>query len=51
MKHINQTFGTNFVLSSHPDGHKTLLKLNKESEVRHLLNTIKPYVHDIPSMK
>src|SRR5690606_26890174 len=43
--------GTHFVVSKHPDGHKSLLKINKESEVRHFLNLIKPYVKNIPSMK
>lgn len=49
--HINKTFQTNFVVSGHPDGHKTLLKLNKESEVTHFLETINAYVKDIPSMQ
>lgn len=48
--HFNYTFGTNFVVSKHPDGHKSLLKLNKEKEVRHLLKIIEPYVKQIPSM-
>ena len=50
-KHLNKTFNTKFVVSSHPDGHKTLLKINKEEEVRHLLKVIEPYVKEIPSMK
>ena len=49
--HINKTFQTNFVVSGHPDSHKTLLKLNKESEITHFLETIKAYVKDIPSMQ
>jgi hypothetical protein len=49
--HLNKSFGTCFVISGHPDGHKSLLKINKESEVRHLLNTISPYVKDIPSVE
>ena len=49
--HLNLLFGTNFVVSSHPHGHKSLLKINKEKEVRHLLNTIAPYAKNIPSMK
>ncbi len=49
--HLNQTFKTNFVVSGHPDGHGSLLKLNKESEVTHFLNTINPQVKDITSMK
>lgn len=49
--YFNHTFGTHFVVSKHPDGHKSLLKINKESEVRHFLNLIKPYVKNIPSMK
>lgn len=49
--HLNDTFGTNFVVSRHPDGHKSLLKLNKEHEVRHLLNVIAPYAKGIPSVE
>lgn len=49
--YLNHTFGTHFVVSKHPDGHKSLLKINKESEVTYFLNLIKPYVKDIPSMK
>src|SRR5699024_7430631 len=49
--HLNRTFKTNFVVSGHPDGHKTLLKLNKESEVTHLLKTIHPYTKEVSSMK
>src|SRR5699024_5777695 len=49
--HLNRTFGIQFVVSSHPDGHRNLLKINKEKEVRNLLNVIKPYVKDIPSMR
>ena len=50
-EHLNQTFNTNFSISSHPDGNKSLLKLNKEIDVRYFLNLIKPYVQEIPSMK
>ncbi|MCM3711665.1 hypothetical protein [Sporosarcina luteola] len=49
--HLNNTFGTNFVVSGHPHGHKSLLKINKEREVIHLLNIIAPYVKNIPSME
>ncbi|KXH79729.1 hypothetical protein [Sporosarcina sp. HYO08] len=49
--HLNKTFGTNFVVSGHPHGHKSLLKINKEQDVRHLLNVIAPYVKCIPSME
>ncbi|WP_153722656.1 hypothetical protein [Sporosarcina cascadiensis] len=49
--HLNKTFGTSFVLSGHPDGHQSLLKLNKEQEVRHLLNMIGPYVKEIDCMR
>ncbi|MBY0223483.1 MULTISPECIES: hypothetical protein [Sporosarcina] len=49
--HLNKTFGTSFVLSGHPDGHQSLLKLNKEQEVRHLLYTIGPYVKEIDCMR
>lgn len=49
--HLNQTFNTNFSVSSHPDGNKSLLKLNKEIDVRYFLDLIKPYVQEIPSMK
>lgn len=49
--HLNKTFETNFVVSGHPHGHKSLLKLNKESEVRHLLNLVATYVIDMPSME
>lgn len=48
--HINTTFDTNFVVSGHPHGNKTLLKINKESEVRFFLNVINPYTSEIPSM-
>lgn len=48
--HLNQTFGTNFSVSSHPDGHKSLLKINKEKDVRRLLNKFSPYAAEIPSM-
>lgn len=49
--YLNHTFNVQFVVSGHPDGHRSLLKINKEWEVSHFLNTIKPYVKDIPSMK
>ncbi len=49
--YLNQTFNTHFVVSGHPDGHRSLLKINKEWEVSHFLNIIAPYVQDIPSMK
>lgn len=49
--HLNKVFQTNFVVSSHPDRHKSLLKLNKESAVSHLLKTINPIVKNIPSMQ
>lgn len=48
--HLNATFGLNFVVSGHPDGKGTLLKINKEKEVSHLLNVLKPYTDEIPSM-
>jgi len=38
-------------VSGHPHGHKYLLKINKEKDVRHLLNIIAPYTQEIPSMK
>lgn len=50
-KHLNQIFNVHFVVSTHPDGHKSLLKINKEWEVNHFLDIIKPYVSAIPSMK
>jgi len=49
--HLNKTFKTNFILTRCPDGNKYLLKLNKQSEVEHLLTLIKPYTKNIPSMK
>jgi len=50
-RHLNKTFKTNFVVSGHPDGHQSLLKLNKASEVELLLGTIKPISKEIPSME
>src|SRR5699024_6980508 len=49
--HLNHTFKTNFVVSGHPHGRQSLLKLNKEKEVSYFLNVIEPYTKDIPSMK
>ncbi len=49
-KHLNETFGTNFVLTSRPDGHGYILKVNKEHEVRHLLQIIQPFAVEVPSM-
>lgn len=49
--HLNKTFQTNFVVSQHPDGSRHLLKINKQSEVAHLLKVIKPHVKNIPSMR
>src|SRR5690625_4555688 len=49
--HLNKTFNTHFVVSGHPDGHQSLLKINKASEVSHFLQLIQPYVKTIPSMK
>lgn len=49
--YLNETFNTHFVVSGHPDGNQSLLKINKEWEVRHFLEIIKPHVADIPSMK
>ncbi|WP_349408632.1 hypothetical protein [Pseudalkalibacillus sp. SCS-8] len=48
--HLNSNFNTNFVISSHPDGHGTLLKLNKVREVEYFLNLIEPIAKCIPSM-
>lgn len=50
-EYLNKMFNVHFTVSGHPDGHRSLLKINKEWEVSHFLNTIKPYVNDIPSMK
>ena len=50
-RHLNHTFKTNFVVSGHPDGHRSLLKLNKVSEVTHLLDLINTHIDDISSMK
>ena len=49
--HLNHAFDTNFVISGHPHGNQSLLKLNKVSEVRHLLNIIQPFTKQIPSME
>lgn len=49
--YLNHIFNVHFVVSGHPDGHRSLLKINKEWEVNNFLNIIKPYVEDIPSMK
>ncbi|GGP07379.1 endonuclease [Oceanobacillus neutriphilus] len=48
--HLNQTFNINFVVSGHPDGKGSLLKMNKEKEVRKFLRVIEPYSKEIPSM-
>src|SRR5699024_12079072 len=37
-------FSVDIPVSGHPDGHRSLLKLNKVSEATHLLNLIKPHV-------
>ncbi|MBY0223496.1 MULTISPECIES: hypothetical protein [Sporosarcina] len=49
--HVNKTFGTNYVLSGHPDGHQYLLKLNKEQDVQYLFNVIASYVKEIDCMR
>ncbi|MCF6410153.1 hypothetical protein [Pseudalkalibacillus salsuginis] len=49
--HINILFKTNFVVSSHPHGHGSLLKINKVKEVRQFLQIIAPYSKCIPSMQ
>jgi|GEM_PF-475601 len=49
--HLNLTFGTNFVVSNHPDGKGSLLRINKEKDVTKLLNIIRPFVAEITSMK
>jgi hypothetical protein len=48
--HLNSVFGTKFVVSGHPHGNRTLLKINKEKDVTHFLNIIKPVTVEIPSM-
>jgi hypothetical protein len=48
--HLNSVFGTSFVVSGHPHGNRTLLKINKEEAVAHFLNIIKPVTVEIPSM-
>jgi hypothetical protein len=48
--HLNSVFGTNFVVSGHPHGNRTLLKINKEKDVAHFLRIIKPFTVEIPSM-
>ncbi|WP_443141013.1 hypothetical protein [Pseudalkalibacillus sp. R45] len=48
--HINNLFNTNFVVSSHPHGHESLLKINKVKEVHKFLQIIEPYTNGIPSM-
>ena len=48
--HINQHFNQQFVISSHPDGKKTLLKLNKVSDVTNFLAQFKSFIGIIPSM-
>lgn len=49
--HINHSFGTNFVITSRPDGHGFILKLNKEHEVQHFLRIVHPYLNTLPSMR
>src|SRR5690625_7675074 len=51
VSHLNLTFGTNFVVSNHPDGKGSLLRINKEKDVTNLLNIIRPFVAEITSMK
>jgi hypothetical protein len=48
--HINQHFNQQFIISSHPDGKKTLLKLNKVSDVTNFLAQFKSFVGIMPSM-
>lgn len=48
--HLNSLFGTSFVVSGHPHGNRTLLKINKEKDVAHFLNIVKPFTAEIPSM-
>lgn len=49
--HLNETFGTSFVVSGHPDGQQSLLKLNKVSDIEFFLNCLHPYINEIPSMR
>lgn len=49
--HLNKQFKTNFVVSGHPDGNRSLLKINKESDVSYFLKVISPFVEEIPAMK
>lgn len=49
--HLNNNFKTNFIVTNNPDGHRHLLKLNKQAEVAHLLKIITPHVKNIPSMR
>lgn len=48
--YLNETFGTHFVTSGHPDGNRTLLKLNKEKEVRYFLNLFSHYKDELNCM-
>lgn len=49
--YLNQTFGLYFIVSGHPDGKKSLLKINKEQEVRHFLSIISPFTGKLSSME
>ncbi|WP_221566965.1 hypothetical protein [Alkalihalobacillus sp. TS-13] len=48
--HINNLFKTDFVVSRHPDGYGSILKINKVKDVRKFLQIIEPYSKCIPSM-
>lgn len=45
--HLNKTFNTHFVVSGHPHGKRSLLKINKQKDVQHFLEMIKPYTSQI----
>lgn len=49
--YLNTTFNTEFVVSKHPDGNGTLLKLNKVKDVEYFLRLILPIATQIPSMQ
>ncbi|WP_404454453.1 hypothetical protein [Oceanobacillus kapialis] len=50
--HLNKTFHTNFVVSGHPHGKGSLLKINREEDVRYFFQLIQRELGTtIPSMQ
>lgn len=49
--HLKKAFDIEFLLSKRKDGTNYLLTINKRNEVYKLIDIIKPYVNQIPSMR